>query len=953
MTLLLATLISWTVVSNTPSASEVRTDGRLVSACAPVSVTVKGVPFAGAPSVSEFPHGVAFPVPMRRVTGVYWDDPDGRWNGDADYRTLLSNGFYASDIGARRLTVTLDGLEAGRRYLVQFWFNDMRPSRRNSCQFVGGQALTMSEGGCPFGACATGTFVASGPTRRFTVGNNVEGQVNALQVRLLDGTVATRSVSLPAPERSDHFLAQFNPVWTNGDLGVSADSVLPTAALLGNGSLGAVNGGAGNRKTFILTRGDLWSCGALRNGKGHDPSREILPISFADFEIDAGDGRTAYEDTLDVATATLRTRGTIGGTEVSLETYVAAETDALVVSGLVSRDAVWKLRLRVHDDLEEFPAEAFVLDDGAGVRRRTIDATRGDPRGWTTNATAVVRAVGAEVFRTCAPSSLEAVADVRLTAGRPFSFVILPSCGGRADEAAVRCLRKGHEAWWRNWWDRSRISIGDVELERFYYGSLYLLGSCCRSGKFPSGLYGLWVTTDGPKWHNDFHLNYNYIATYYGCYAANRPEIADTLPDPLIAYLPRAELNARTRLGELDRRIRNDTPDRIDYVQGRADLRGGIADAALFPVGLGPWGVSSEGDDQFWNQTLNGPFQTAAVCTYWEYTLDRAYLKKVWPLLDRVANFYLKWCEKEELPSGCHRYVLWDSMGEGFGLRKNCALTIGTVRYLFETLVSAAPVLRELGCSVPDDKVAAWRDHARNLAPLPVGLSKVGERDVLTLSNLEPVNGRAVLGAGGGFELESVIPGEAFAFDVTEEMKAAATNTVAAKLAYGEEAVWGGINQTPKLYATAVRVGYPAASIIAVFKKFELARRSQRNFTLRDGYHGMEKAGAIEFVNSMLIQSDHGYVKVFPNWTGADASFENLRAKGAFAVSAEMKGGRVTRVAVKSEKGGVFRLVDPFAGTCVAPGWTKGTTRWSREVTLERELRPGEVRVLTGKGNDR
>jgi hypothetical protein len=113
----------------------------------------------------------------------------------------------------------------------------------------------------------------------------------------------------------------------------------------------------------------------------------------------------------------------------------------------------------------------------------------------------------------------------------------------------------------------------------------------------------------------------------------------------------------------------------------------------------------------------------------------------------------------------------------------------------------------------------------------------------------------------------------------------------------------------------------------------------------------MEKAGAIEFINSMLIQSDHGFVKVFPNWTGKDAAFENLRAKGAFTVSAEFAGGKVRRVAVKSEKGGRFRLVDPFAGGFVAgDGTVRGRTRYSGEATIEFDMRPGEVRELVDGG---
>ena len=105
----------------------------------------------------------------------------------------------------------------------------------------------------------------------------------------------------------------------------------------------------------------------------------------------------------------------------------------------------------------------------------------------------------------------------------------------------------------------------------------------------------------------------------------------------------------------------------------------------------------------------------------------------------------------------------------------------------------------------------------------------------------------------------------------------------------------------------------------------------------------MEKIGAMEFIQSMLIQSDHGFVKLFPNWTGSDAKFENLRAKGGFLFSAEMKNGQIVRVSIRSEKGGRLRLVDPFGGQTVPTGWTRGQTRNSGEPTLERDFQTGET----------
>jgi alpha-L-fucosidase 2 len=66
----------------------------------------------------------------------------------------------------------------------------------------------------------------------------------------------------------------------------------------------------------------------------------------------------------------------------------------------------------------------------------------------------------------------------------------------------------------------------------------------------------------------------------------------------------------------------------------------------------------------------------------------------------------------------------------------------------------------------------------------------------------------------------------------------------------------------------------------------------------------------------MLMQSHTGVINVFPaipdSWK--DAGFENLRAVGAYLVSAEMEGGKVKELEVHSEKGGEISIRNPFAG---------------------------------------
>jgi hypothetical protein len=71
-------------------------------------------------------------------------------------------------------------------------------------------------------------------------------------------------------------------------------------------------------------------------------------------------------------------------------------------------------------------------------------------------------------------------------------------------------------------------------------------------------------------------------------------------------------------------------------------------------------------------------------------------------------------------------------------------------------------------------------------------------------------------------------------------------------------------------------------------------------------------------LNECMLQSYTGKIRLFPNTLNlGPASFENLRAVGAFLVSATHDGRTVTRFEVLSEKGGTFRFDSPWARNVV------------------------------------
>jgi hypothetical protein len=70
-------------------------------------------------------------------------------------------------------------------------------------------------------------------------------------------------------------------------------------------------------------------------------------------------------------------------------------------------------------------------------------------------------------------------------------------------------------------------------------------------------------------------------------------------------------------------------------------------------------------------------------------------------------------------------------------------------------------------------------------------------------------------------------------------------------------------------------------------------------------------------IQEMLLQSHTGIIRIFPaipvSWQ--DVSFSDLRTYGAFLVSARKEGGNLKQVSVKSEKGGLLKMGNPFGHT--------------------------------------
>jgi len=424
-------------------------------------------------------------------------------------------------------------------------------------------------------------------------------------------------------------------------------------------------------------------------------------------------------------------------------------------------------------------------------------------------------------------------------------------------------LTSSHRRWWRDFWNRSFIEIPDKVIEQCWYSSWYIMGSCSRAGKVAPGLWGNWQTTDRPAWHGDFHLNYNFQAPFYGLYSANHPETTLPYYDALNQSIPRGQRIAKQR--------------------GWKGIH--------LPVSIGPWGMCPEGDAADWGQRSNAAFSSLLFIWHWQHTRDLAWLKQTGYAFPRATAEF--WEDYLKLENG--RYVIYnDSIHEGSGADMNPLLSLGLVRTLFENLI---PMSEALG--VDADKRAKWRDICAKLSAYPLQ-----QRDGKTVFRYSE-KGTAWWN-DNTLGIQHIFPAGTIGLDSEPKLLETSRSMIDAM------GRWKDFNGSSSWYAACARVGYNPEVILTEMRGM-YDGHAMPNKLLTFGGGGIENVSPSLAVTEMLMQSHAGVLRVFPCWPARrDARFGSLRAVGAFLVSAELKGGKISGLKIVSEKGNDCTLVNPW-----------------------------------------
>ena len=692
---------------------------------------------------------------------------------------------------------------------------------------------------------------------------------------ILTGRIALLSVWFGVVNSAD---AAFDPVSKHVAVFTEPPKHVPTQGmpdgpLLGNGDVGVALAGPPEAQRFYIGKNDFW--------RRNHADASITAVGVVSLSIPALRGAT-YRQEQDLARAEVR--GTFAKDDTTLHTrsWVDATENLVVTSLRCEGNTSLAVSVRQIAGAQAATPER-IADNG---QRTNVDGQLGTC--WFTHkadalpgrgreVAVVTRIMGATtradgdggLLATLKPGeSIAVVSAVLSDLDAPEFLLAAKQLVAAVQPEDLDALSARHRKWWADFWGRSFIEIPDQEIEKRWYAGLYVIGSCSRAGKVAPGLWGNWITTDHPNWHGDFHLNYNFQASYYIVYSANHADLSLPFYQAIWESVP----------------------------NGRAMAQRHGWKGLHFPVCIGPWGLSSENPDGDWGQRSDAAFAALNFIWQYQYTQDSDFLRtNAYPYLREVADF---WEDYLKLEGG--RYVVNnDSIHEGSGSDMNPLLSLGLVRTLFKNLLTMS---EDLGVNA--ERRPKWRDICARISAFP--LQERGGKAVFRYSE----KGTAWVD-GNTLGIHHIFPAGAIGLDSDPKLLEICHNTIATM------SRWHDDNGFSSWYSACARVGYDPQTILANMRK-ECGQRSYPNLLLYYGGGGIENVAGFLAVNEMLMQSHEGVIRFFPVWPkDQNARFGGLRAVGAFIVSAELKDRVVGGVKIQSEKGRACTVQNPWPGRTV------------------------------------
>ena len=404
----------------------------------------------------------------------------------------------------------------------------------------------------------------------------------------------------------------------------------------------------------------------------------------------------------------------------------------------------------------------------------------------------------------------------------------------------------------------------------------YLMISSSREGCQPANLQGLWNNSNTPPWRCDYHSDVNLEMNYWFVDMANLSDCFQPFSDWLNSV----------------------NPVRVAETKKAFNARGWLmhGENGLFGGSTWKW---SKGDSSWLMQNM---------FDHYLYTLDKEFLKKdVYPIMKSLCEFWVDNLKK--LPDGT--LVSPDGYSPEHGPTEDgVSFDQQLVWNLFDDYAKASEIL-----GLDKDFRAKVKEMQKHLLGPKIG--KWGQLQEWMVDRDKPKDKHRHLS-----HMIAVHPGHQISPRTTPKFAEAAKVSMNAR---GDGAT--GWSKAWKICIWArLHDGDRAYKLFGEFLRTNV-------YSSLLGYHPPYQIdcnfGSAAGVLEMLLQSHMGYIELLPALPSAwpEGKVTGIKARGAFVLDIEWKGGRLSKASILSLKGAPCRIYSEKPLKITSGGKTVATKR--------------------------